>query len=219
MISVTFPARRRDSVVPGSTVLIADGQILVREGMKILVGGVVPGADFVEAGDADALLAAAACSPALRFAMIDLHLPGLQGVLRLAEMANRWPRLPLIVLSSFTSLQLVSRITSIATVHAFIAKSSDVPTIHSAIEAVVQSRRGSTQPAMKPTTNAAGLTPRQQEICSLLRQGLSNKTIALRLGISAGTVKNHLSEIFRILNATNRHQVAQLDSSTQESAG
>jgi DNA-binding CsgD family transcriptional regulator len=58
------------------------------------------------------------------------------------------------------------------------------------------------------------LTPRQEEIRRMLRQGMSNKVIAAALGISEGTVKNHVSEIFKALNATNRTQAAQRDRST-----
>ena len=61
---------------------------------------------------------------------------------------------------------------------------------------------------MQPVVN---LTPRQEEICGLLRRGMSNKTIAGTLGISEGTVKNHVTEILRALNATNRTQAAQHD--------
>lgn len=45
----------------------------------------------------------------------------------------------------------------------------------------------------------------------MLRQGMSNKTIAGALGISEGTVKNHVTDIMRVLNASNRTQAAQLD--------
>jgi DNA-binding CsgD family transcriptional regulator len=55
------------------------------------------------------------------------------------------------------------------------------------------------------------LTARQEQICGLLRQGMSNKMIAGTLGISEGTVKNHVTEILRALKATNRTQAAQLD--------
>jgi len=70
-------------------------------------------------------------------------------------------------------------------------------------------------------TNATGqstaaLTPRQQEIRGLLRQGLSNKTIAGMLGISEGTVKNHITEIFKVLNTTNRTQAARPDSAPEK---
>jgi DNA-binding CsgD family transcriptional regulator len=55
------------------------------------------------------------------------------------------------------------------------------------------------------------LTPRQDQIRMLLRRGLSNKMIAAELGISEGTVKNHISEIFRVLKASNRTQAAQTE--------
>lgn len=55
------------------------------------------------------------------------------------------------------------------------------------------------------------LTPRQEEVRRMLRQGLSNKVIAATLGISEGTVKNHITDILRLLNATNRTQAAQAD--------
>ncbi len=54
------------------------------------------------------------------------------------------------------------------------------------------------------------LTPRQQEIRSLLRQGMRNKMIAQVLGISEGTVKNHVTDILKILKASNRTQAAHL---------
>ena len=48
----------------------------------------------------------------------------------------------------------------------------------------------------------------------MLRRGLSNKMIAAALGISEGTVKNHITEILRALNATNRTQAAQQQDKT-----
>ena len=53
-----------------------------------------------------------------------------------------------------------------------------------------------------------------QEIRQLLRQGLSNKRIAQQLNLSEGTVKNYMSEIFRLLAVSNRTQAARYDSET-----
>ena len=58
------------------------------------------------------------------------------------------------------------------------------------------------------------LTPRMEEVRQLLRQGMSNKRIASQLGLSEGTVKNYMSEIFRALNVSNRTQAAQMDADT-----
>jgi DNA-binding NarL/FixJ family response regulator len=46
----------------------------------------------------------------------------------------------------------------------------------------------------------------------LLRQGMSNKMIASQLGITEGTVKNYMSDIFKALNVSNRTQAARFDS-------
>jgi DNA-binding NarL/FixJ family response regulator len=52
------------------------------------------------------------------------------------------------------------------------------------------------------------LSPRQREILGLLANGLDNKTIARALGISNKTVKNHLTFLFKKINAQSRTQAA-----------
>ncbi|HZA21532.1 MAG TPA: LuxR C-terminal-related transcriptional regulator [Dehalococcoidia bacterium] len=52
------------------------------------------------------------------------------------------------------------------------------------------------------------LTYKQQQITSLVAQGLTNKEIAQRLGYSPSTVRNHMQEIMRKLELKNRIQVA-----------
>ncbi len=52
------------------------------------------------------------------------------------------------------------------------------------------------------------LSPRQNEILSLVAQGHANKTIAYQLGMSEKTVKNHLTSVFRKLNVESRTQAA-----------
>jgi DNA-binding NarL/FixJ family response regulator len=52
------------------------------------------------------------------------------------------------------------------------------------------------------------LTPREQEVLSLLGKGMSNQEIADQLYIEHGTVKNHVHRILKKLNASNRHEAA-----------
>lgn len=63
-----------------------------------------------------------------------------------------------------------------------------------------------------PTTGRAklkhSLTERQQQVASLVGQGLSNKEIGEQLGISEGTVKQHIFAIFRELNLSSRAKLA-----------
>ena len=50
--------------------------------------------------------------------------------------------------------------------------------------------------AFEPRLRQSGLTSREQEVCELVRRGLTNREVAVELGISAGTVKIHLQHVF-----------------------
>jgi DNA-binding NarL/FixJ family response regulator len=66
-------------------------------------------------------------------------------------------------------------------------------------------------PAQAPSPALAvpgGLTPREREVLALIAQGLSNKSIARRLGISAHTVKYHLEAVFAKLHVRSRAEAA-----------
>jgi len=63
-------------------------------------------------------------------------------------------------------------------------------------------------PAADARRNALGLTPRQLDVLAYICQGMSNKIIARALGMRETTVKAHVMQIMRRLNAENRTQVA-----------
>ena len=139
-------------------------------------------------------------------------MPGMERGARLAELAHAHPGLPLVVISALTSPDVVRRTLDIASVHAFVPKSAPSVQISAAIHAAL---RGHKLPFAHRAPQARRpevvLTPRMEEVRQLLRQGMSNKLIARTLGISEGTVKNHMSEIFKALQVSNRTQAAQLD--------
>jgi DNA-binding CsgD family transcriptional regulator len=56
----------------------------------------------------------------------------------------------------------------------------------------------------RPARAVVDLSPREQEVADWVGQGKSNEEIAIILGISAHTVKNHLDKIFRKLGVENR---------------
>lgn len=62
------------------------------------------------------------------------------------------------------------------------------------------------------------LTPRQWQVLALLREGLSNEQIALRLGISVDGVKFHVSEILGKLGVGTRNEAAQWDGEQRQPA-
>ncbi|PTT88562.1 hypothetical protein DBR42_09530 [Pelomonas sp. HMWF004] len=83
-----------------------------------------------------------------------------------------------------------------------------LPHIHGAWQRVqaVEREFGGTAVSVPPAIKVRGVTPREREILSWLREGKSNQQIAEQLGISALTVKNHVQKILRKLNAANRAQ-------------
>ena len=201
-------SNKRDLVV-----LIADDHALVRDGVRGLVRSVLGDVRFVEADDGDTLMRVACAAPQPSVALVDLNMPGMERGFRLAELARLCPALPLVVISALTAPDVVRRTLEISTVYAFVSKSAPSGQICAAIEAALQ---GHKLPFALRVADAKrpdiALTPRMEEVRQLLRVGMSNKMIASTLGITEGTVKNYMSEIFKALNVSNRTQAAQLDS-------
>ena len=201
---------------PPPTIIVADDHNLVRDGLKLMVSGMLGDVRFIEAGDAHALLNLTRSAVDVKVALVDLNMPGMDKGAILAQIARENPRLPLVVISALTSPDIVRRTLDIPTVHAFVPKSATTEHMRVAINAALQGIKlmfkHNTEGSMAPPD--AALTPRMEEIRALLCQGMTNKHIALTLGISEGTVKNYLTEIFKALNVSNRTQAAQYNSST-----
>ena len=112
---------------------------------------------------------------------------------------------------------MVRRALELPTVYAFITKSAGSARMREAMLAALAGRKLSFEPPAIHSAEAApgaALTPRMQEIRGLLQRGWSNKHIAQQLHLSEGTVKNYRSEIFRLLQVSNRTQAAQYDDET-----
>jgi len=199
-----------DPLTRCATVLLADDHALMREGTKMLLTGILGRTRFLEAADGDALWQFTCGSETVHLGLVDPNIPGMQGGFRVAELAHRRPDIPLVVMSALPSGDAARRIMNIPTVFACIPKSASAEQTRAAVQAALQGIK--CPPLLLDDRQArppAALTRRQADVYALLRQGMSNKRIAGSLGISEGTVKNHITEIFRVLNASNRTQAAQ----------
>lgn len=163
-------------------------------------------------------IAAASAEEGVRYAregeidlvLLDLGLPGSHGVDVIAALRKASPA-TIVVVSASEHRQEVSAAMR-AGAAAAISKGVSMETLREAVE---QALAGTLPPQkwMRPAgslsvseDNGRGLTPRQQEVATLLMNGHSNKEIGMHLGLAEITVKTHLTAIFRLLGVVNRTQ-------------
>jgi len=196
-------------------VLIADDHAVVRFGLRALISS-EPSMEVVgEAADGDSAVALVqALLPDVL--LLDLLMPGKDGIEVIQELNETVPRVRILVLTSFDDDEHVFPSLR-AGVAGYILKESqpaellqgirDVvdgkPALHAAIARRVLA---GLQPPPEPET--AELTEREADVLMLVAQGQSNKAIASRLNLSERTVRSHVSRILAKLNLTSRTQAA-----------
>jgi DNA-binding NarL/FixJ family response regulator len=207
---------------PAIRVVIADDQALFREGLRTLLG-THAGIEVVgEAGDGDEAIALVArLQPAV--VLMDLRMPGLDGIQATAAMRARWPGIPVLVLTTFDDdANLFGALRAGAAGYLLKDVSSD--TLVAAIQAAARGESflqstvtGRVVSAVARLLEAGGprpdalvlpLSPRERQILALLGEAASNKEIADRLCLAEGTVKNHVTNILTKLDVRDRTQAA-----------
>lgn len=197
--------------------ILADDHTLFRKGLALLLNEHCPGCEIWEGDSLDAALIQADAHPEAEAALLDLHMPGMNGVQGIRRFLESRPSLPLIMLTGIDEPRIINEVLS-AGASGYIPKSSQPAVMLSAIRLVLS---GGTYipPQMLPKSAASALAPgqldfreraqapltdRQLQVLRLLAEGKPNKTICRELGIEAGTVKAHIASIFRALDAVNR---------------
>jgi DNA-binding NarL/FixJ family response regulator len=204
------------SQAPHLTVLIGGGHTLGRYGLRMFVAHIMGNVHHVEVEDLDSLMQTARSHPTASLALLDATMSGMPDGLRLLDFARRHPRIPLVVVTAPADEEAVHLVLDVPAVHAFVPSNASANALRAVIRSALRGKSLSRSVVNRSRVQPrASLTPRQKQIRGLLRQGMSNKMIACALGISTGTVKNHVSDIFRALNATNRTQAARLDAVTE----
>ena len=201
-------------------ILIADDHQLVVEAVKGKLVKVADEVDFVTALTLSDL--SAVDTDACDLALIDIGMPGAEGLQHIAQLRERSPSLPIIVLSGTADVGLMRESLDLGAL-GFIPKAYSSDVMLSAVRLVLAGGVYVPPALLSPSQSIAptlghgaiglplsmdavrqSLTARQIEVLGLLSQGKPNKLIGRDLGISEGTVKIHLAAIFRALNVRNR---------------
>ena len=207
-------------------VLIADDQRVVRDGLSMLVA-LIDGVEVVgTASDgAEAVQLAAAYRPDV--IMMDLRMPGTDGISATADLRERLPATRVLVLTTYADEDAILPALR-AGARGYLTKDASAEQIEAAIRAVhagqthldpaVQERLVTAVLSHTPAVPAGsagpgpgqkppgGLTSREAEVLTLLAAGLSNAEIGQRLYLSHATVKTHINRIFAKTGARDRAQ-------------
>jgi DNA-binding NarL/FixJ family response regulator len=196
-------------------VLIVEDHPLFREGLMQLLQLRLRDCHFVAVASAEEGLAEAAKLPTPDAIVLDLNLPGMDGLSALAKFNEGFRHIPVVVISGDDSPETVERAVS-AGARAFIPKSLPGAGIVQGIEHALNGRAGAfdgTHLVSESSSSEGGALPdglslRQMEVLALICEGKSNKQIARELGIVERTVKSHVTAIFGALSVINRTQAA-----------
>jgi DNA-binding NarL/FixJ family response regulator len=145
--------------------------------------------------------------------LLDIRMDRLDGLETLKQLHERWPSLAVVIFSMYDDAEYVEEAVR-SGASGYLLKSVATDELLRAIRAAASGRgylqAEITRPILArvarlgPTPHGPHLTTRERELLELLADGLANKQIARRLGISEATVKSYLSDLFDKLGATDR---------------
>lgn len=149
------------------------------------------------------------CNPDI--VLMESQFSNIQGPILARKISNRWGHIKVIAYSSSEEEQIVLGMAR-AGVHGYILKRDDVNLLAKGIRQVAQGKKWFSpelvavllKQASKKTLSEYGLSVREKGVFQLLIDGLTNQEIASKLIISKGTVRNHVSSIYRKLEFSNR---------------
>jgi DNA-binding NarL/FixJ family response regulator len=194
-------------------VMIVDDHAVVRRGLAQLLATTDDLHLVGEAGDGEAAIRLSA-DLAPDVVLMDLSMPAMDGIQSIGGILAVHPGTHILVLTSFSDQSRILDALQ-AGAEGYLLKHAEPETILSGIREVVgggspldpKAARVLLTSRRTPRT-ALTLTDREREVLVLVGEGLANKTIARRLGITERTVKAHLTSVYQQLGVTDRTQAA-----------
>jgi two-component system response regulator DevR len=206
--------------------VMIDDSPLIRAGLRAVLEGYASVAIVGEAGTAaEGLAAVLQHKPDV--VLLDLRLPDRPGLAVCRDILKRRPDTRVLILTSATDERRVHEAIAIGA-HGYLLKENDGASLVTAITRVaaghsvldpsiadqmVNLMKRSNEPSAAERLSV--LSPQERRVLALLEDGLTNKGIGERLGLTEKTVKNYLSNIFDKLHLANRAQAAALHASSR----
>ncbi len=196
-------------------ILLADDHAMVRDGLIPFLERLQPGTSVVEAATFAEAEAAIRQSPEIGMAILDLYMPGMEGLAGLTALRAEFPALPIVILSGSTKPEDAFRAMELGA-SGFVPKTMRGETILGVLRLVLSGEKYvppflfEYRDRMAGASPLSGLTPREVDILDMVVDGAPNKVIARALNLQEVTVKAHLRNMFRKLNVANRTEAAKV---------
>jgi DNA-binding NarL/FixJ family response regulator len=190
-------------------ILTVDDHPLILEALRQVLPELHDKVQLITATDRDETLRLARAHPDCALILLDLAVPGAQGMDLLVELREDHAALPVVVLSATADPATVLEAIDSGAM-GYIPKSYTPKAMLDALRQVLQGQvhlPPGISPDAPPKPGAdLGLSPRQFQVLRLLVQGMPNKLICRKLNLAEGTVKVHVSAVLRALNVRTRTQ-------------
>lgn len=199
------------------SIMIADDHSMVREGIKQLLeldGEITVVAEASNGKECISLLDRVHVDVLL----LDINMPGMSGLQVLQQIRETKRNVKVLILTIHNEIEYLLRAVEIG-IDGYVLKDSESAVLKKAIYTIYEGDIF-IQPELTPMLKERieeksllygsddSLTKREIEVLKLIAEGLFNKEIAYMLAISEKTVKNHVSNIFKKINVSDRTQAA-----------
>jgi DNA-binding NarL/FixJ family response regulator len=209
------------TVPSGPVIAIADDHPLFRGALRSAIDGAVSGVAFLESGAFDQLQDQLKSRPDIDLVILDLNMPGVQGLSGLMTLRTEHPALPVMIVSANDDPSIIRRCLDFGAA-GFMPKTLEPAQIGEAVGCVlagdvwappdVDLSASADAETADTVKRLMTLTPQQVRVLLMVSEGLLNKQIAYELSVSEATVKAHVSAILQKLGVDSRTQAVILAS-------
>ena len=199
----------------GTRLIIVDDHPLFRGALHQALTASLSEADIGEAGSLDELTARLENDADVDLILLDLTMPGVKGLSGLLYLRAQHPEIPVVIVSASEDPSTIRRCIEFGA-SGFVPKSEPVEQIRTAVRAVLEGQvwtpkdidlnAGRDKETSDLLSRLSTLTPQQVRVLMMLGEGLLNKQIAYKLGVSEATIKAHVSAILQKLGVDSRTQ-------------
>ncbi|MBM3531881.1 MAG: response regulator transcription factor [Alphaproteobacteria bacterium] len=194
--------------------LVADDHPMVRDALGTALRQSFAGARIETAGSMAETMALLEREAEIDALLLDLDMPGMDGLTGIATVRASYPSVPIVVVSAARDGRTMRRVMDLGA-SAFMPKSASLEAIARVVKAVLDGEvlmppdaeaSESDEEAIDFARRASQLTPQQWRVLALMARGRLNKQIAFELSVGEPTVKAHVTTILRKLGVRSRTQ-------------